>query len=67
MKRWTLMLAVLLLTPTTSFGQATNKNRAGRAYEGQKHGFFNGEEFQAKTLAETDQFLVSLDWLNPAK
>lgn len=36
-------------------------------YDGQKHGFFNGDEFKAKTLAEADKFLVSLGWLNPAR
>ena len=36
-------------------------------FDGQKHGFFNGDEFQQKTLAEADQFLVSLGWLKPAK
>ncbi len=36
-------------------------------YEGQKHGFFNGDEFKEKTLAEADQFLVSLGWLKPVK
>ncbi|TXT39285.1 MAG: Alpha/beta hydrolase fold-3 domain protein [Planctomycetota bacterium] len=36
-------------------------------YEGQKHGFFNGDEFKEKTLAEADQFLVSLGWLKLAK
>lgn len=36
-----------------------------RGYDGQKHGFFNGEEYKAKTLAEADQFLVSLGWLKP--
>ena len=34
-------------------------------YDGQKHGFFNGDEYKAKTLAEVDRFLVSLDWLKP--
>lgn len=38
-----------------------------RGYEGQKHGFFNGDEYKEKTLAEADQFLVSLGWLKPAK
>lgn len=36
-------------------------------FDGQKHGFFNGDEFKQKTLAEADQFLVSLGWLKPAK
>lgn len=38
-----------------------------RGFEGQKHGFFNGGEFKEKTLAQTDQFLVSLGWLEPIK
>jgi acetyl esterase/lipase len=38
-----------------------------RGYDGQKHGFFNGDEYKQKTLAEADQFLVSLGWLKPAK
>jgi len=33
------------------------------AYEGQPHGFFNREPWRSKTLAETDAFLESLDWL----
>lgn len=36
-------------------------------FDGQKHGFFNGDEFKQKTLAEADIFLVSLGWLKPAK
>lgn len=36
-------------------------------FEGQKHGFFNSDKFKAKTLAEADQFLVSLGWLKPVK
>jgi acetyl esterase/lipase len=32
-------------------------------YEGQKHGFFNGNEYKEKTLSEVDKFLVSLGWL----
>ena len=36
-------------------------------FDGQKHGFFNGDEFKQKTLAEADKFLVSLGWLLPAK
>jgi acetyl esterase len=36
-------------------------------FAGQKHGFFNGGEFKEKTLAQTDQFLVSLGWLEPSK
>lgn len=36
-----------------------------RGFDGQKHGFFNGEAFQQRTLAEVDQFLVSLGWLKP--
>lgn len=36
-------------------------------FDGQKHGFFNGDEFKQKTLAEADQFLVSLGWLKPAR
>lgn len=38
-----------------------------RGYEGQKHGFFNGGEYKDKTLAEADQFFVSLGWLKPTK
>jgi acetyl esterase/lipase len=38
-----------------------------RGFDGQKHGFFNGEAFQQRTLAEADQFLVSLGWLQPPK
>ena len=36
-------------------------------FDGQKHGFFNGDEFKQKTLAEADKFLFSLGWLKPAK
>ena len=36
-------------------------------FDGQKHGFFNGDEFKQKTLSEADNFLVSLGWLKPAK
>lgn len=36
-------------------------------YDGQKHGFFNDDEFKQKTLAESGRFLVSLGWLKPAK
>jgi acetyl esterase/lipase len=32
-------------------------------YEGQGHGFFNNEPWRSKTLAEADQFLTSLGWL----
>ncbi len=35
-------------------------------YEGQPHGFFNGDDFKPKTLAAADHFLVSLGWL-PAR
>lgn len=38
-----------------------------RGYEGQQHGFFNGDDFKRKTLAEADEFLVSLGWLKPVK
>jgi dipeptidyl aminopeptidase/acylaminoacyl peptidase len=36
-------------------------------YEGQKHGFFNfrHKENYGKTIAKMDQFLVSLDYLEP--
>jgi acetyl esterase/lipase len=34
-------------------------------FDGQKHGFFNGDDYKAKTLAEADRFLVSLGWLKP--
>ena len=37
------------------------------SFDGQKHGFFNGDEFKQKTLAEADTFLVSLGWLKPVK
>jgi len=42
--------------------------KAGRpcklvGYEGAGHGFFNGGESYAKTLAEADAFLVNLGWL----
>jgi acetyl esterase len=42
--------------------------KAGRpcklvGYEGAGHGFFNGGEGYAKTLAEADAFLVELGWL----
>ena len=36
-------------------------------FDGQKHGFFNGDEFKQKTLAEADDFLVSLGWLKSTK
>ncbi len=36
-------------------------------FNGQKHGFFNGDEFKQKTLSEADKFLVSLGWLTPTK
>jgi dienelactone hydrolase len=38
-------------------------------YEGQKHGFFNfsHKEHYEKTVAKMDQFLVSLDYLEPQK
>ena len=36
-------------------------------FDGQKHGFFNGDEFKQKTLAEADKFLVSLGWLKPVR
>ncbi len=32
-------------------------------YEGQPHGFFNRDPWQAKTLDEVDKFLVSLGWI----
>ncbi|MEM6776804.1 MAG: alpha/beta hydrolase fold domain-containing protein [Planctomycetota bacterium] len=32
-------------------------------YEGQGHGFFNRNEYRAKTIMEMDQFLVGLGWL----
>jgi dipeptidyl aminopeptidase/acylaminoacyl peptidase len=32
-------------------------------YEGVGHGFFNGGEGYAKTLAEADAFLVDLGWI----
>lgn len=35
-------------------------------YDGQKHGFFNNGEFQTRTLAQADAFLVSLGWLPAA-
>lgn len=38
-----------------------------RGYEGQKHGFFNGDEYKQKTLEEADKFLVSLGWLTPTR
>lgn len=33
-------------------------------YEGQPHGFFNGEPWKTKTLIEADKFLASLGWLS---
>lgn len=36
-----------------------------KAYDGQKHGFFNNEPFKRETLDQTDAFLVSLGWLKP--
>lgn len=33
------------------------------AYDGQPHGFFNRDPWQAKTLDAADKFLVSLGWL----
>ena len=33
--------------------------------EGQPHGFFNRDPWQAKTLNDADKFLVSLGWLSP--
>ncbi|MEL7496340.1 MAG: alpha/beta hydrolase [Planctomycetota bacterium] len=32
-------------------------------YEGQKHGFFNKDDYREKTLQEMDEFLVELEWL----
>jgi len=34
-----------------------------KAYDGQKHGFFNNERFKSETLNQADAFLVSLGWL----
>jgi acetyl esterase/lipase len=36
-------------------------------YEGEKHSFFNKEPYLGRTLAEADQFLVALGWLEPPK
>lgn len=36
-----------------------------KAYDGQKHGFFNNDRFKQETLDQTDAFLVSLGWLAP--
>jgi acetyl esterase/lipase len=36
-------------------------------YDGQKHGFFNGDQYKKTTLAEADKFLVSLGWLEPTR
>lgn len=33
-------------------------------YEGQGHSFFNRQPYQSRTLAEVDQFLVGLGWLD---
>ena len=37
-----------------------------RFYDGQAHGFFNGEPWKTVTLIETDKFLTSLGWLKGA-
>lgn len=34
-----------------------------RFYDGQAHGFFNGEPWKTATLIEADKFLASLGWL----
>lgn len=36
-----------------------------KAYDGQKHSFFNNDRFKQETLDQTDAFLVSLGWLAP--
>lgn len=46
----------------------TNMKQAGvrcetRFYDGQAHGFFNGEPWKTATLIEADKFLASLGWL----
>ena len=45
-----------------------NMKKAGvrcetRFYDGQAHGFFNGEPWKTVTLIETDKFLASLGWI----
>ncbi len=45
-----------------------NMKKAGvgcetRFYDGQGHGFFNGEPWKTATLIEADKFLASLGWL----
>ncbi len=45
-----------------------NTKKAGvrcetRFYDGQGHGFFNGEPWKTATLIEADKFLASLGWL----
>jgi acetyl esterase/lipase len=45
-----------------------NMKKAGvrcetRFYDGQAHGFFNGEPWKTATLIEADKFLASLGWL----
>ena len=45
----------------------TNGNRCDlHLYQDQPHGFFNKAKYN-ETVAETDQFLVSLGWLKPKK
>jgi len=49
----------------------SNMKKAGvrcetRFYDGQAHGFFNGEPWKTVTLIETDKFLTSLGWLKGA-
>ena len=38
-----------------------------KVFDGQKHGFFNSDHFKRVTLRQTDEFLVSLGWLEPSK
>lgn len=33
-------------------------------YEGEDHSFFGKDKYYALTIAETDEFLVGLDWLD---
>lgn len=57
----------LIAVPVVERFQA-NMKQAGvrcetRFYDGQAHGFFNGEPWRTATLIEADKFLASLGWL----
>ncbi len=50
--------------PDTIEGAQTHVYRLV-GYAGQPHGFFNREPCLSQTIAEIDQFLTDLGWLEP--